>query len=211
MVFDQQMFEAFQKETVEDSLFTIRKYIQPTLRKYGQSIRQQLEDKLTHQSISMHLAKHIRRKVNLPFNTWIAIGGDSRGYKNYIHLQLGINSEYVFLAMCLIDHPKFEKEIIQAWSEHIEPLNKLSDDFCFIYDHTQLPFIPINQMTMSDIIERCHMNSKADIIIGKILMRHDHRLLDQSLFEQWLSQTIDQLADIFIPSYQLEQSFHAEN
>ena len=49
----------------------------------------------------MHIAKHLRRTAYPPESTWVAIGGDKRGYKKYPHFQIGINEHYVFFTLAV--------------------------------------------------------------------------------------------------------------
>ncbi len=205
MVFDNRAFQAFEKQTVEETMNDFRKYIQPQLRKYGQRIRQQLESQIGSQNIPIHLARHIRRKVTLPFNTWIAIGGNGRGYKQFCHLQLGINAEYVFLTLSLIDHPRYEEEIVKSWMKHSKLISNLPSDVVFIYDHTQLPYTSLENVLLAEMYERTQHNKKSDILIGRILSKNNSILEDRKEFETWLDETIQILCPLFFVAYSIEQ------
>ena len=38
----------------------------------------------------MHVAKHARRSVNPPIDTWVAFAPNKRGYKMLPHFQIGL-------------------------------------------------------------------------------------------------------------------------
>lgn len=192
-MFQSKHFEVFHQENVEDALNQIRRYVQSVLRKYGVRIQQQVLDKTIYDHIPVHVAKHIRRKVTMPFNTWVAVGGDGRGYKKYCHLQLGINRKYVFLVVALIDHPPYEKEIMQAWQAKSTLLDDLPEDFVFIDDHTDYPWRPLKNMTMSEIVARAQEEHKCDTMIGRLIEREDMEAMESEDFDAWVSETTDYL------------------
>ena len=39
----------------------------------------------------VHVAKHARRTVNPPDDTWVAFAGDKRGYKKHCHFKLAVS------------------------------------------------------------------------------------------------------------------------
>lgn len=196
-MFQTKHFEVFEQTEVDVTLHQIRRYIQPVLRKYGLKIHQQVIEKTVFHQIPIHVAKHIRRKVTLPFNTWVAIGGDGRGYKKFCHLQLGINRQYVFLVVALIDHPPYETEIMQAWMKKSDIIQGLPEDFVFIGDHTDYPWLPMSEMSLQAINRRSQVDVKQDSMIGRIIEKPMMETMDEVDFDYWIESTTAYLTPLF--------------
>ena len=193
LLFLERAFQAFEHDQLDLVMDDFRRYVQPPLRKYGQYIKQLMGQQFTSLDLPVHLAKHIRRKVSLPFNTWVAIGGDNRGYKKYLHLQLGINRQYVFFVIASLDHPPIEKMAIQHWQRYPQVLKHLPEDVVFIFDHTQYDYCLLKEIPLKDIFARVDQKKKADIMIGRILHRNDESLQSEEAFKAWLNQTLGDL------------------
>src|SRR5699024_11327687 len=50
----------------------------------------------------LHIAKHARRTVNPPNDTWMAIAGNKRGYKKHPHFQVGLWDDHLFIWLAYI-------------------------------------------------------------------------------------------------------------
>jgi uncharacterized protein YktB (UPF0637 family) len=66
-------------------------HVRPKLLRLGDSLAPELARKL-HIEFFPHVAKHARRTVNPPPETWAAFGPSPRGYKRYGYLALCISS-----------------------------------------------------------------------------------------------------------------------
>jgi uncharacterized protein YktB (UPF0637 family) len=62
-----------------------------------------------------HVARHARRSVNPPDDTWVAFGSDKRGYKKYVHFKLAVSRGAVrFLFEAGPEHAD-KKRWLAAW------------------------------------------------------------------------------------------------
>src|SRR5580704_6026464 len=64
--------------------------VRPKLIRLGDELAPELARKL-HLELFPHVARHIRRTVNPPPETWVAFGPSPRGYKRYGYLALCIS------------------------------------------------------------------------------------------------------------------------
>ncbi|MCC5895082.1 MAG: DUF1054 family protein [Alkalibacterium sp.] len=97
-----------------------------------------------------HIAQHRRRSTNPPESTWSAFNGNKRGYKKYPHIQLGINTDHIFMFLSLIDNPKHEKGMGTYLLENKKAFSHLSEDFYVSGDHTRPDIEPASP----DVIEK---------------------------------------------------------
>ena len=68
----------------------IKKQIQPKLFALAEEISPKLKV-VAGSDIFFHVAKHMRRTVNPPDDTWVAFGPEKRGYKKTQHFKVAIS------------------------------------------------------------------------------------------------------------------------
>ena len=84
-------FTVFEIPGFEDRMAEIRAHLQPKLAALGEELVPRLEQE-TGESWFAHVAKHMRRTVNPPSDTWVAFNRIKRGYKATAHLSVGISA-----------------------------------------------------------------------------------------------------------------------
>jgi uncharacterized protein YktB (UPF0637 family) len=84
-------FEVFAIEGFNARMEKIYGRIRPRMLRLGREMAPELSRKL-HMDFYPHVAKHMRRTVNPPDETWAAFGPSPKGYKRYPHLALFISA-----------------------------------------------------------------------------------------------------------------------
>lgn len=197
MNFDQSAFDVFNQPDLSGRMTAIQARIQPVFQYYGDILAAHLKEKTNQTEVYVHIAKHLRRTTYPPESTWVAIGGDRRGYKKYPHFQIGINEQYVFFVMALIDNPLYEKEIARHWQKNLSLLNELPQDFIVIPDHTQFDYLQDQQIDWNHLVERLEKVKKSELMIGKIYPRGHQLLSDESAFKAELLATMETLIPLY--------------
>jgi uncharacterized protein YktB (UPF0637 family) len=88
--FRQADFEVFEVQGFSARMEKLYAYVRPKLIRLGDELAPELARKL-HLEFFPHVARHIRRTVNPPPETWVAFGPSPRGYKRYGYLALCIS------------------------------------------------------------------------------------------------------------------------
>ena len=88
--FKAQDFEVFSVDRFDRRMPLIFQHVRPKLVKLGVELAPELSRKL-HLEFFPHVAKHARRTVNPPAETWAAFGPSPKGYKRYGYLALCIS------------------------------------------------------------------------------------------------------------------------
>jgi uncharacterized protein YktB (UPF0637 family) len=88
--FNQNDFRVFEIEGFSARMEQIGARVRPRLTRLGAELAPQLGRKL-HMEFFPHVAKHMRRTVNPPAETWAAWGPSPKGYKRYGYLALCIS------------------------------------------------------------------------------------------------------------------------
>jgi uncharacterized protein YktB (UPF0637 family) len=83
-------FEVFGIPTFPERMQAIKEHVRPKLTALGENLQPALK-KLAKSDVFPHVAKHARRTVNPPPETWVAFGPSARGYKKYGYFGLVVS------------------------------------------------------------------------------------------------------------------------
>jgi uncharacterized protein YktB (UPF0637 family) len=83
-------FEIFEVDGFNERMQQIYAHVRPKLLRLGDELAPELARRL-HMEFFPHVAKHARRTVNPPPETWAAFGPSPRGYKRYGYLALCVS------------------------------------------------------------------------------------------------------------------------
>jgi len=87
-------FQVFAIPGFADRMAAIRRQIQPKLFSLAEEIGPKLKAAVGSE-VFLHVAKHMRRTVNPPDDTWVAFGPEKRGYKKAQHFKVAISRHCV--------------------------------------------------------------------------------------------------------------------
>ena len=87
-------FEVFNIPDFAGRMSRIRAQIQPKLLALGEGLAPRLAGAVGG-DVFAHIAKHMRRTVNPPEDTWVAFGPEKRGYKKAQHFKVAISHRCV--------------------------------------------------------------------------------------------------------------------
>lgn len=179
------------KETVRPKLEGLGNYFAPTL------------SSLTGDEMFPHVAKHARRTINPPKDSWVAFANNSRGYKMLPHFQIGLWETHVFIWFAVIYEAPKKAEIGQALSNHLDKIYQMvPNDFVWSGDHTKPDGIKHGSLTkteLSEMFTRLQNVKKAEILCGYHIDREDAVKLTSAQFLDKVDSVFKQL----IPLYKL--------
>ncbi|MFD2307712.1 DUF1054 domain-containing protein [Enterococcus termitis] len=198
LMFTEKDFDVFTIDGLDPRMAEIRAVIQPKFQELDDYFAEKLGEKLETEFF-VHIAQHRRRTVYPPENTWSALSQKKRGYKMEAHFQLGIWPEYLFMWLSLIDNPKNEKEIAQAFLDNPKLFKQLPDDFYVSIDHTQPQVERLNEVDLEKLLVRFRDVKKGEFQIGRIIEKTDPVLNDPEKAREYMLQTYEAL----VPLYQL--------
>ncbi|MFC4025422.1 YktB family protein [Oceanobacillus longus] len=201
--FDQKDFHTFTIEGLDARMEAIQTRIQPKFQEIGSEIVDYLAAKLGNE-VYLHIAKHARRTVNPPKDTWMAIADNKRGYKKHPHFQIGLFDDHVFIWLALIYELPNKKEIAETLITKYDNIKQLPNNFVVSLDHMEKDSIRINDLELKDL-ERFRDVKKAEFLIGRHFSSGDQLLADGDKFLDTVKETYDKL----IPFYQL--ALHSRN
>ena len=115
-------FDTFNIEGLSNRMEAIQGRIQPKFRAIGEPLTQDLSILLGNEMF-LHIARHLRRKVNPPNDTWLAICNNKRGYKQHPHFQVGLYDDHLFIWLAFIYELPNKQKIASTFLDNIDHFN----------------------------------------------------------------------------------------
>ena len=114
-------FKVFEIDAFAPRMAAIRARIRPKLEAAGKDLLPDVA-RIGGAEAFAHVAKHARRTVNPPGDTWVAFAGDRRGYKKHCHFKVAVSRHAVrFLFEAGPEHAD-KKRWLAAWKRHAPKL-----------------------------------------------------------------------------------------
>ena len=114
-------FKIFAIAGFQDRMTAIAARVRPKLTDIGQGLQPRLSA-LVDQPMYLHVAKHARRTVNPPDDTWAAFCLNPRGYKKHVHFKFAISRNCVRL-LCEVG-PEYaaKSEWLMSWNRNFKEI-----------------------------------------------------------------------------------------
>lgn len=197
MVFTKKDFDTFNIPTLEARMKCIRALIQPKFKKIGDDLVDFLQEK-TDLSLHLHIAQHLRRSVNPPKDTWLAIANNKRGYKQHPHFQLGLFDDHVFIWLAYIYELPNKKHISKVLLDNLEYLQNLPNKYVISQNHMEKSAQQINKVDLRTAIKKFHDVKKCEFLIGVKIPSSNNILLDENKFLLEVKRIYSKLLPIYL-------------
>lgn len=191
--FTQTDFETFTIEGLEGRMDAIRSRIQP---KFA-AISGELLDEIAVEAgeeLFLHIAKHARRKVNPPVDTWMSFSSSKRGYKQLPHFQIGLFDDRVFIWLALIYELPNKQAIAQTYLDRLpEVRSALPEDFVLSFDHMKKDAVAVRDLDDSELeqaLRRFRDVKKTELLVGRNIPAGDPVLADGQAFLRLAKDTM---------------------
>lgn len=195
-------FETFQIEGLEQRMAAIQERIQPKFRKIGTILTHDVSA-MVGSEMHLHIARHARRTVNPPNDTWLAIAGNKRGYKKHPHFQVGLWDDRVFIWLAFIYELPNKQKIARNFIENIDLFKRsLAGDFVISLDHMKKDATSLQEIDLEKALERFHNVKKAEFLVGKHIFPTNPILQSGDKFIQFVRDTYEELIPFYHLSYQ---------
>lgn len=202
VLFQEQDFNVFHIDGLEPRMEAIIHQIRPKFEWIGEQLTPFLSIEMG-QEVTVHIAKHARRTVNPPDETWLAWSTNKRGYKALPHFQVGIRDTHLFIWFALIYECKQKTKFAQRFLNDFETYwNQIPDDFSFSKDHTIPEAVHKQEIQADDLkqmLKRLSNIKKAEFLCGRIIPKHQAVQLKSTTLITHIEETFQSL----IPFYRL--------
>lgn len=198
--FTQEDFNVFTVEGLEERMAGIQGLIQPKFQAIGERLACELAVHAGNE-MYLHIAKHARRTVNPPKDTWLSICSNKRGYKAHPHFQLGLFDDHLFLWMALIYEVPNKAQIATAYLDKLdEVIEAVPGNYMLSLDHTKKEAVKAGEMTKEDwtkALVRFRDVQKAELLIGRHVPADDALLRSGDILLKFASSTFETLMPLY--------------
>ena len=148
-------FEVFDIPGFKPRMEAIRTRIRPKLEAAGRDLAPDVT-RIGGADAFVHVARHARRTVNPPDDTWVAFADDKRGYKKHCHFKVAISRGAVrFLFEAGPEHVE-KKRWTAAWKRHahqlVPVLRRAKGLAWFRNEHDEKPAAILADMPADDVV-----------------------------------------------------------
>ena len=192
-------FKAFNVEGLDARMEALNEYIRPQLHELGEYFSDFFTSQ-TGETFYPHVAKHARRSVNPPKDTWVAFATNKSGYKMLPHFQIGMFEDQLFVMFGIMHEAKDKATRAKVFERKFKAIQQLPDDYRVCLDHMKpdKPFIKdLTDDDLKEAIQRAINVKKGEFFIARAITPQDKRLKSDKAFIAFLEETFDQ----FLPFY----------
>lgn len=192
-------FDLFTIEGLEKRMTALQTLVQPKFTLLGNHFSDKLSAHGTDEFFT-HVAKHARRTVNPPTDSWVAMAPSKRGYKALPHFQIGLWETHLFIIIAVIYENPDKKGIAERLEQNISQLTSLPLSYVLSGDHMKPEAFEIETLEQDGIekmLTRLQTVKKAELLVGRHLSKEAAIQMTEDDFINFTEETIDQLLPIY--------------
>jgi uncharacterized protein YktB (UPF0637 family) len=198
-------FDVFAIPGLESRMEALKAHLRPKLEQLGRDVSTYLSE-LLGTPVYAHVAKHARRTVNPPKDSWVAFCTDKRGYKKHPHFQIGVWPTHAFATFGLIYEAPDRAHFGHHLRAHLDDvLRRIPPDFEWYPDYTRPEAVPTRDMTperLGQLADRLITKKQGDLLVGIRIPREEALSLAPAAFIERVQSCFSTL----IPLYRLATS-----
>ena len=202
--FNTQDFNVFQTNGLEERMDQIINQIRPKLEALGNKYAEELTA-LTGEEMFYHVAKHARRTVNPPKDTWVAFAPNKRGYKMLPHFQIGLWETHVFIWFALIYESPIKDSYGKVFLKKINKIKKsIPNDFVWSDDHMKpesYTHREVKKERLEEMAIRLSTVKKAELLCGVRIEKDEAVKMSEDDWYDRITETFKTL----LPLYNLKK------
>jgi uncharacterized protein YktB (UPF0637 family) len=122
--FTREDFEVFGIPTFPERMQSLKERVLPKLAALGKDLQPALK-RLAKSDVFPHVAKHARRTVNPPPETWVAFGPSARGYKKYGYFGLVVSRGGLHTRIVVKDEAPDRPQMAKVLMDRADALAKV--------------------------------------------------------------------------------------
>jgi len=192
-------FNVFQINGLEQRMDALNSCVRPKFNKLGENFSAFFSSHLGEEFYP-HVAKHARRTVNPPNDSWVAFAPYKRGYKALPHFQIGLWSTHLFIVFAIIYEAPQKNLMAQRLLANKSLLQQLPNDFIVSGDHMSPEAISMEDAKedkLDELLIRLRDVKKGEFLVGRHIPREEAIKLSVIQFQQLVEETFTTLLPIY--------------
>ncbi|MCL6548744.1 MAG: DUF1054 domain-containing protein [Alicyclobacillus sp.] len=199
--FEDADFQVFEVPGLEARMQALKAQLRPKFEQLGRDFVPFLSDLFGHPMFA-HVAKHARRTVNPPDDSWVAFCHDRRGYKKHPHFQIGAWRTHAFATFGLIEESPERAAYAARLKEHAgEVLRRIPPDYVWVPNHMDpaaIPHADLDEEEFIGLVDKL-TRRQGELLVGIRIPRDQAAGMPPEVFERLVQQCYATLK----PLYQL--------
>lgn len=198
--FTREDFDVFAIPGLEPRMEALKERVRPKLEAIGEAVVPFLSSRLG-EPVYAHVAKHARRTVHPPDDTWVAWATNKRGYKSHPHFQVGLWQTHLFIVFALIYESPDKGAFARNLKEQLQEIwPSIPDRFILSDDHTKPGAVRKGALTpdqMKQRLDRLENVKKAEFLCGIHLDRNDPVVGNPDRLLNTIEETFNKLLPLY--------------
>ena len=168
-------FKVFDVNGFQPRMEEIRARIRPKLETFGKSLAPAVARSVGGETFA-HVAKHARRTVNPPDDTWVAFGPDARGYKKHCHFKIAVSRHCVRFLFEVGPEYADKKRWAAAWTKNAGKLGpvlrRMKDLAWFKNEHDEAPSAALSELGPDEFIALANeivRTRDGQLVLGRVV------------------------------------------
>jgi uncharacterized protein YktB (UPF0637 family) len=196
-------FKVFDVKGFQPRMGEIRTRIRPKLETLGRSLAPALARSLGGDTYA-HVAKHARRTVNPPDDTWVAFGPDARGYKKHCHFKVAVSRHCVRFVFEIGPEHADKKRWAAAWKKNagkLSPvLRRMKGLAWFKNEHDETPAAPLSDMEsedLADLADEIVRTRDGQLVLGRMVAAEEAARWTEAQYREAALETFRALVPLY--------------
>lgn len=192
-------FDVFLINGLDERMEALTQTIRPKFQKLGEVYSAYFSAN-TGDEFFAHVAKHARRTVNPPKDSWVAFAPYKRGYKALPHFQIGLWGSHLFIVVAIIYEAPQKAEMAERLLQNLHAFDQLSEDYVVSGDHMSPDALNLGEARdkqLKQLLERLRDVKKGEFLVGRHIPAGEAIKLSSDEFMQLAEKTFDDLLPIY--------------
>ncbi len=192
-------FNVFTIDGLEQRMDALTTLVRPKFNQLGEDFSAYFSSQLGEEFFP-HVAKHARRTVNPPKDSWVAFAPYKRGYKSLPHFQIGLWHTHLFIVLAIIYEAPQKNVMAERLLAHKSLLEQLPTDFIVSGDHMSPEAISLEEAKedkLEALLIRLRDVKKGEFLVGRHIPKEQATKLTASELQQLTEETFNRLLPLY--------------
>jgi len=196
-------FKVFDVKGFRPRMDVIRRRIRPKLEAMGHTLLPAVS-RATGGPAFAHVARHARRSVNPPDDTWVAFGPDTRGYKKHGHFKVAVSRHCVRFLFEIGPEHADKKRWVGAWKRSAGKLGpvlrRVRGLAWFKNEHDEEPATPLGDLTpdhLAELADELTRTRDGQFVLGRAVPAEEAARWTEAQYRTAALETFRMLAPLY--------------
>lgn len=192
-------FAVFTIDGLEQRMEALTTHVRPKFYALGDAFSQFFSTHLGDEFFA-HVAKHARRTVNPPKDSWVAFAPYKRGYKSLPHFQIGLWESHLFMMVGVIYESPNKQQMAERLLQNMQQITALPAHYMLSGDHMSPAAISLADAGTAGtekLLTRLRDVKKGEFLVGVHIPAEEAIQLSSDEFYQLTEETFTKLLPIY--------------